>query len=232
MASNKSLTLNLKIPKLPTNQPWARQCNQPERFTPDSALNKADAKEKNNKKKSATAKKKTTSLPAATIEAMRKKVMLFNQMERERDALQVRVNSLEEELSEKIQHIALLHQAGNDSKKQAEVKDKEIQQLKQQLLTSQSAIKKAGGVDESQLNEDLLQHVENATKSYLWRTWKFLEDEEDLEKATQEVLLYLPVDTNLPEDEFVRLYKRKVNQVLTNMRTYTQSEAKKRMYGT
>ena len=151
--------------------------------------------------------------------------------ETEQADMQRKIVKLEEDLEN-----AKSATAGNNTTAQANAaaiakKDEEIGQLKKLLATAQDALKKAGISDESMLNEGLLVHVDQCTKNYLWRKWKFVEDTQDLMDATKELIQFLPIDTNLPEEEFVRLYSKKVNAALAYMRNYVQSECRKRAYG-
>ena len=107
----------------------------------------------------------------------------------------------------------------------------EITALKTELAAASEAIAATGAVDESKLNTELLGFTDETTKTYLFRTWKFIENEEDLVFAAQELIPFLPIALDIPEAEYVTNYKGKVNEALSKARQYVQSEGKKRAFG-
>ena len=126
-------------------------------------------------------------------------------------------------------------QLEEDNGKMANWIDKARDQIKalQGIVTEQEeALRKSGAGVTSNRKSDMVGHVIEATTTFLFRKWKFIEDEADLALATEEVIPYLAVDKELPEDTFITLYKDVVQKSLSEYRGYIQAECKKRAKGT
>ena len=132
--------------------------------------------------------------------------------------------SRQEEIEEKDKQLAELTDQVNKQ-------NDEITALKTELAAASEAIAATGAVDESKLNTELLGFTDETTKTCLFRTWKFIENEEDLVFAAQELIPFLPIALDIPEAEYVTNYKGKVNEALSKARQYVQSEGKKRAFG-
>ena len=199
------------------------------------------------KSRSATdmAREKTVTITVAAHEALKQTVLQLRKLKsdvktltQERDQLRSENNanieqvaSLEAQIQEQANEITQLTAQANAQDNVQDDKDNEIEQLKQDLATAQDALAKTGGVDESKLNTELLMHTESTTKTALFRTWKFIENEEDQVNAATALIPYLPVPLDIPENEYITNYKAKINDGLGKGRQYVQSEGKKRAQG-
>jgi len=126
-------------------------------------------------------------------------------------------------------------QSKRDMQMELDKKDQEMKNLKLQIEDMAKALRKRGKVAACELNEELKDRVENATKVYLFRIVKFVEDDEDLKELTEDVIQYLP---NKEEDikplsvqEFKDLYFLVVNEGIKFSRQYVGNEGKKRVQG-
>ena len=71
-------------------------------------------------------------------------------------------------------------------------KDKVIESLKEELESVKQSLRKGGKVAACELNKALVDKVTEATKKVLFRTVKFVLDDEDLKELTKEIVQYLP----------------------------------------
>ena len=115
-------------------------------------------------------------------------------------------------------------------------KDKMIEELKQKNGEFTQVLRKNGKVAPSELNESLKDKVSEAAKKYMFRTVKFVEDDEDLLNVTESLIKYLPKKQDdlgeLSVEEFKRLYYLTTNEGLKLGRQYVANEGKKRAQGT
>ena len=119
-----------------------------------------------------------------------------------------------------------------------EKKMKEQQEANQHLQVKyQVAVKQGGGLQ----NAGMVQQIKSVVKRHLWRTVKFLGDEEDEMEVTEKVLdmlnleNYTPVPTDSEEKKaekiqrranWVATYRKTVREGLNDQRSYTQSQQK------
>jgi hypothetical protein len=81
------------------------------------------------------------------------------------------------------------------------------------------------------LNSELLGHVKDAVSKFIFRTYHFIEDNEDCEAATKDIIKYLPVALGMDEDVFIADYKGEVATAIGSQRNYTQGQARKAVLG-
>lgn len=119
--------------------------------------------------------------------------------------------------------------------KEGDGKDEIITKLKEELDQVKEALRKGGKVAECELNKTLIDHVTEATKKILFRTVKFVQDDEDLKALAKQIVPYLPnkeADIKpLTTDEFADLYYLKVNDAINLARQHVGNEGKKRVQG-
>ena len=126
-----------------------------------------------------------------------------------------------------------LGEDGEHHAQEIKVKDATIAQLTKKIEDLTEALRTAGK-EVHVINDDLAKHVQEMTEIYVQRTWKFIENDEDIVLATEEVMEYLQTPPPVEKEEFVATYQKYVNNGLKNMRQNVQSEGKKRakgMYG-
>ena len=191
-------------------------------------------------------REKTVTITVAAHDALKKSVIALRKQKEDSKALALEktalenevitltkaVAALEEQVEERDTQIATLTNQVNEINTDNSDRDQHIEDLKTELAECQDALAKTGGVDESKLNAELLMHTESSAKTGLFRTWKFIENEEDQVNAATDIIPYLPVALDIPEAEYITNYKGKVNEGLGKARQYVQSEGKKRAQGT
>lgn len=113
---------------------------------------------------------------------------------------------------------------------------KMIEVFEENHKVSLALLKKAGKVHPCEINKQLAEKVQEKGKTVSFRTWKFLQDANDLDEGTKEVLHLLPATTltenKLDEENFIRIYRPSVDRGLKLAKQYVQSEGKKRAQGT
>jgi hypothetical protein len=87
-------------------------------------------------------------------------------------------------------------------------------------------------VKKADLCKELVAHVTHASKTVLFRTCKFIEDELEEMEVTRELIPYLPNKLKMSEDEFITNYSDIVYEGIKACRTDVQSNGKKRAQGT
>jgi hypothetical protein len=107
----------------------------------------------------------------------------------------------------------------------------EIIQLKKRVADLLKASVQTGKGLKNNQKEDMVEYVKEATKNFLFRTIKFVEDTDDLHDVTKCVMKYIDVDIGLDEEEFIATYSDVVSSALSAARNYVQSEGKKRAEG-
>ena len=105
-----------------------------------------------------------------------------------------------------------------------------IAQLTKKIEDLTEALRTAGK-EVHVINADLAKQVQEMTEIYVQRNWKFIEADDDLVAATEEVMEYLQSPPPMEKDEFIATYQKYVNNGLKNMRQNVQSEGKKRAKG-
>lgn len=115
-------------------------------------------------------------------------------------------------------------------------KDETVAELQKKLGDMTALLRKNGKVHASELNQELKTKVVNTARVTLFRTWKFVEDVEDLKAATRQLVQILPnkeADIT-PEtvETFVDKYHLQVNEGLKLGRQYAQSDGKAAVEGT
>ena len=114
-------------------------------------------------------------------------------------------------------------------------KDMEIQELLEKVEDMTKALRKSGKVADCELNEQLKERVTITAKEYLFRTVKFVEDDEDLKALTGKLIQYLPNKEKdihpLSVEKFKELYYLCVNEGIKSGRQYLCNEGKKRVQG-
>jgi len=114
-------------------------------------------------------------------------------------------------------------------------KDMEIEELLEKVEEMTNALRKGGKVADCELNEQLKERVTAAAKEYLFRTVKFVEDDDDLKTLTGEIIEYLPNKEKdihpLSVEKFQDLYYLCVNDGIKSGRQYLCNEGKKRVQG-
>ena len=107
-----------------------------------------------------------------------------------------------------------------------------IEGLKVELQNTKANIRKSGGNTKALLNQELVTHTQDAGKIFTFRTWKFIEDQRDLDLATEETIKYLKVALPMPKEEYIKDYGQIMNKAIKLGRQTVQSEGKKRAGGT
>ena len=170
----------------------------------------------------------TITLDQNKCDLLVKKSSVATQLDRNLKSAKTELDKLSKKHNKLVENYNKLHET-------AERKDLVIAELKQQTAEMTQLLRKNGKVHESELNNDLVEHVVEAAKTNLFRTWKFIEEEADSLDATQEVIAVLPRGKDdilgMDENDFVTKYKDKVNLGLKRARQYVQSEGKKRSDG-
>ena len=98
--------------------------------------------------------------------------------------------------------------------------------------TNQRSLPTNKKVKKEDLNQELVAHVMHASKTASFRSCKFIEDVEEEEEVTKEIVKFLPVKLEMPVAEFVAKYKGVVYDGIKAARTDVQSNGKKRVQGT
>lgn len=175
-------------------------------------------------------------LKKSALEELKEKAKSLTRVSRELKASNKALGEKEEEIKGITKANEIL--AGNELqlKNTISKKDEVIAELKKKLDDMVKLLRKNGKVHESELNKELADKVKDTAKVYLFRTWKFVEDIEDLKAAAKRVIKYLPnkeADIS-PETEasFVDKYHLQVNEGLKLGRQYVQSEGRKVVDGT
>lgn len=113
--------------------------------------------------------------------------------------------------------------------------ENEIEALTAKIQSLEQELQKLGGGKNHMQREDILEMVDEAVKDFLFRTWKFCEDEEDKRDATKEVYEWIKYTKDVedlePEEEFVPIYMDRVNTALSERRSYLAGELRKRCKG-
>lgn len=107
-----------------------------------------------------------------------------------------------------------------------------LQQQKATIKQLETCLAKNGSAITTNRKEDMVKHVTATAKNYVWRNYKFIEDEVDLVEATTQMIPFLKIPLEMTEEAFIPLYKDVVNAALGEQRTYIQGETKKRCQGT
>jgi len=122
-------------------------------------------------------------------------------------------------------------------KLEEELKEKNLQidDLFEKVEDMTKALRKSGKVAACELNEQLKERVISATKEYLFRTVKFVEDDDDLKALTEQLIDYLPNKEKdiqpLTVEKFKDLYFLCVNDGIKAGRQYLCNEGKKHAQG-
>jgi hypothetical protein len=216
--------------------------------TIDKALRQADSRRRSGSGTAATgdmSRTKQVNLTEAQHKALQNTATKYNNLkdvhkdlQAQHGQLQIQVNQLQTQVNT-LNNAAAAHNEELQAKdeeitnltKQVEEQAAEIETLKEELGAANEAIRATGAVDETKLNSELVLHTENATKAALFRSWKFLENEEDVVLATKAVIPFLSVGIEMPEQEYLTNYKGIVRRGLQKGRQYVQSEGKKRAQG-
>ena len=184
-------------------------------------------------------RQKTVTITTAAHESLKKSVIAYKNLQKEKAEMEKAMKTLVDENAALTQNvngqaaqITTLTTQLNEQNTDNSDRDQHIEDLQKELAECQEALAKTGGVDESKLNTELLMHTESTAKSALFRTWKFIENDEDQVNAATDIIPYLPVALEIPEPEYITNYKGKVNEGLGKARQYVQSEGKKRAQGT
>ena len=114
-------------------------------------------------------------------------------------------------------------------------KDMEIEELLEKVEEMTKALRKGGKVADCELNEQLKERVTATAKEYLFRTVKFVKDDDDLKTLTGQIIEYLPNKEKdihpLSIEKFQDLYYLCVNDGIKSGRQYLCNEGKKRVQG-
>lgn len=144
------------------------------------------------------------------------------------------MEKLQQKTKEQLEELAKNH-AAEIAKRESEWK-LALEQAKASTSTPPSALssKSSGSakVKKSELNQELVNHVTNVSKTVLFRTTKFIEDELEEKEVTEEILPHLPVPIKMPKEEFIAKYSNVVYEGIKAGRTDVQSSGKKRAQGT
>jgi uncharacterized phage infection (PIP) family protein YhgE len=176
-------------------------------------LEKARENKQLQKNNSAMARHKTTTIATATL----------NQLKEDKLALESALAKLKE-------NCAQLKEELNKSENSSDDKDEIIKELKSKLSAAMTLLKEnasKGRPKKQNLNTELLGHVKDGVSKYLFRTFHFIEDDEDCEAATKSLVRYLPVALAMSEGEFIADYKGEVATAIGSQRNYTQGQARK-----
>jgi len=176
-----------------------------------------------------------TTILKSSWEKLRDKAHLLVQKERElqeekKKHENTRKNT--EQLRDALGGITRLRQKLEEEVKE---KDMEIQELLEKVEDMTKALRKSGKVADCELNEQLKERVTITAKEYLFRTVKFVEDDEDLKALTGKLIQYLPNKEKdihpLSVEKFKELYYLCVNEGIKSGRQYLCNEGKKRVQG-
>ena len=118
-----------------------------------------------------------------------------------------------------------------ESKKLIRELEQTITELHEEYAQTKNNLRKSGANAKAILNKELVEKVDEAVKTIIFRTWKFIQDEEDLEDATEACIPYLKVSLPIPKDEFIKDYGVAVNDAIKGCRQVVQAEGKKRVQG-
>ena len=145
---------------------------------------------------------------------------------------------LEKETKEKENIAAAFESVTELKNKLQEEVDFKKQQIREMMTTIDimtQSLRKGGKVAPCELNQQLKERVTAAAKEYLFRTVKFVEDDEDLKVLTKDIIQYLPnkEDDIKPNSvkKFQDLYYIAVNDGIKLARQYVCNEGKKRVQG-
>ena len=145
---------------------------------------------------------------------------------------------LEKETKEKENIAAAFESVTELKNKLQEEVDFKKQQIREMMTTIDimtQSLRKGGKVAPCELNQQLKERVTAAAKEYLFRTVKFVEDDEDLKALTKDIIQYLPnkEDDIKPNSvkKFQDLYYIAVNDGIKLARQYVCNEGKKRVQG-
>jgi len=123
----------------------------------------------------------------------------------------------------------------NKLQEEVDFKKQQIIELMTTIDIMTQSLRKGGKVAPCELNQQLKERVTAAAKEYLFRTVKFVEDDEDLKSLTKDIIQYLP---NKEDDikpntvkKFQDLYYIAVNDGIKLARQYVCNEGKKRVQG-
>ena len=131
------------------------------------------------------------------------------------------------------QELAEAQENEGELQKTIKALEDELEELKESFENTKNNIRKSGVKTKAILNDDLVKALEDAVKNIAFRTWKFVEDQKDLDSCTEESINYLkvPLPGSMDATEFVRDYGTITNEGLKAGRQYVQSEGKKRAQG-
>jgi len=158
-------------------------------------------------------------------------------VERERQLLEEKnklwqAHENNEQLSSALGSVTQLKQKLEEELKK---KNLQIDDLFEKVEDMTKALRKSGKVAACELNEQLKERVISATKEYLFRTVKFVEDDDDLKALTEQLIDYLPNKEKdiqpLTVEKFKDLYFLCVNDGIKAGRQYLCNEGKKHAQG-
>ena len=210
-------------------------------------LNKANAKAASNlealkersKTAAAMAPSEKVSITKKALEDLKKRAAESEKSKREVKTAQKAQATAEQKVADLDKELKDLKAEYDDLKDEyddlaADVKQKAltIEAYEKSPASSVVVSTKAKAPKKEDLNQELVNHVTQTAKTVMFRTWKFIEDEEEEDDITKEIIPYLPVDIGMEEAEFVANYKNVVYDAIKNARTDVQSNGKKRAQGT
>ena len=80
----------------------------------------------------------------------------------------------------------------NKLQEEVDFKNQQISEMGNTIDIMTQSLRKGGKVAPCELNQQLKERVTAAAKEYLFRTVKFVEDDEDLKSLTKDIIQYLP----------------------------------------
>lgn len=162
----------------------------------------------------------TVTIKQAQLDKYKAKMLEFADMRKGHAVLE---NSYAK-LTEKLTKVTAAKEAATDELRALRKTHAELERTYAQVT---SEMRKEGKYLESELNQEIMDKVSFVSKTILFRTVKFIEDDEDLDEITASVLPHLPQEAK-DDAEFVPKYRNTVLKAIRLGRQAVQSECKKK----
>lgn len=180
--------------------------------------------------------KDTTTVTISALKDLKDRSAKAGKLEKDLKKEKAVTAKLETDIKTLEENCATLKQECDAMAVDVTIKVKKIQELEKKLneapaQSAESPKTTKPKVKKADLNQELVNHVNQTTKTVLFRTCKFIEDALEEEEVTRELIPYLPVDIGMPEADFVANYKNVVYEAIKGCRTEVQSSGKKRAKG-
>jgi len=160
---------------------------------------------------------------------------LIKKLKADYEKLSKNSTKLQKQLDTIAKSLEAVNQLKDGMEQELDARDKTIAALTEQLEQLKESLRKGGKVAACELNQTLVDLVLEAAKKILFRTVKFVVDDEDLKKLTADVIKHLPNKAEdikpLTVEQFTDLYFLTVNEGIKMARQYVCNEGKKRVQG-